>query len=168
MVGVDHRGPPLDGDAVVGDDGPAHADGDLPLRAGAALPVLADGVAAEVGRAEDAGPVGGVGCEQVDDLVGVGGFPGPPVALGPLAGSHGHHLQDAVVAGVLVAPRQRFLRFHVALSALLTVPFLPSLPLSPIFLLLILPSVSCILILLCSPSHQCTSERARSVKIIWR
>jgi hypothetical protein len=85
-----------------------------------------------------------------------------------IGGSHRSHLQDAVTAGVPVAPRQRFLRFHSAWSALLTQPFLLSLPLLLIFLLLILTLGSCILILLCSPSHQCTSERARSVKIIWR
>jgi hypothetical protein len=44
--------------------------------------------------------------------------------------------------------RQRFLRFHAVLFALLTSPFLLSLPLSLIFLPLILTLDSCILILL--------------------
>src|SRR5215468_1357219 len=60
LVRVDHRGPPLHRHAITGDDGPAHADGDLPLGAGAALPVLADRVAAQERLAEDAGPVGGI------------------------------------------------------------------------------------------------------------
>jgi hypothetical protein len=46
--------------------------------------------------------------------------------------------------------------------------FLPLLPLLPILLPLILPLEPCILILLRYPSHQCTSERARTVKIIRR
>jgi hypothetical protein len=52
LIGVDHRRPPLHGHAVIGDDGPPHEDGNLLLRAGAASPVLADRVAAEVGLAE--------------------------------------------------------------------------------------------------------------------
>jgi hypothetical protein len=50
-------------------------------------------------------------------------------------------------------PRQRFLRFHAALSALLTQPFLLSLTLALNFLALILTLDSCILILLCLPHH---------------
>jgi len=72
---------------VVGDDGSAHADGDLLLRAGAALPVGADRVAAKEGLAEDAGPVGGIRGEQVGlrrRLL----SPRPAVALDPLVGSH--------------------------------------------------------------------------------
>src|SRR5215467_8654177 len=44
--------------------------------------------------------------------------------------------------------------------------FPPLLPLLPILLPLVLPLGCCILILLRSPSDQCTSERARSAKII--
>ena len=72
------------------------------------------------------------------------------------------------ISGTGHVPRQRFLRLHVVLSALLTLPFLLSLTLSLIALPLILTLDSYILILLCSPSDQCTSERARSVKIIRR
>jgi hypothetical protein len=51
------------------------------------------------------------------------------------------------------APQGDQINFHAALSALLTLPFLPSLPLSLIFLLLILTLGSSILILLGSPSQ---------------
>src|SRR5580704_17833334 len=49
LIGVDHRRPPLHRDAVTGDDGPSYADDGLALGVGSALPVLADGVAADVG-----------------------------------------------------------------------------------------------------------------------
>jgi hypothetical protein len=58
-----------------------------------------------------------------------------------------------------------FCRLLPPLVSPLSLPLLPPLP---ILLLLIWPLESCILILLCSPSHQCTSERARTVKIIRR
>jgi hypothetical protein len=62
-------------------------------------------------------------------------------------------------------PHLRLCRLPFALATLL---FCSPYPLFLIILPPILTSGSCILILLCSPSHQCTSERARSVKIIWR
>src|SRR5437773_10877947 len=58
------------------------------------------------------------------------------------------------------------LRLCRVLPALVSLLFLPLLPLLPILLPLILALGSCILIMLRSPSHQCTSERARSIKII--
>src|SRR5690349_11253159 len=60
-------------------------------------------------------------------------------------------------------PYLRLWRLVLALASPLLEPLLP---LFPILRLLILPPSSCILILLCSPSDQCTSERARSIKII--
>jgi hypothetical protein len=54
------------------------------------------------------------------------------------------------------APRQRFLRFHAVLSALLTPPFLLSVLMLLVFLGPILTLESCILILLRCPSHPCT------------
>jgi hypothetical protein len=64
--------------------------------------------------------------------------------------------------------RSPHLRLCRLLPALVSPLFLPLLPLLPTLLPLILTLSSCILILLCSPSHQCTSERARPVKIIRR
>jgi hypothetical protein len=61
----------------VGGDGPSHADSDIALGSGAALPVLADGITAHVGLAEDARLAGGAGCEQVNDLVSVCCLPRP-------------------------------------------------------------------------------------------
>ena len=80
------------------------------------------------------------------------------------SGSYRDNLQGSWRRTLPPAPRQRFLRFHAVLSALLASPFLLPFPCSWIFLLLILTLDSCILILLCCPSHQCTSERARSIK----
>jgi hypothetical protein len=54
------------------------------------------------------------------------------------------------------------------LFCLLTMHLPPLIAALPIFLPPILPIESRILILLCCPSDQCTSERARSVKIIRR
>jgi hypothetical protein len=63
--------------------------------------------------------------------------------------------------------RQRRLRLSAVASALVSHCFPSSPRLLLILVLLILTLESCILILLHCPSHQCTSERARSIKIIW-
>ena len=62
--------------------------------------------------------------------------------------------------------RPPHLRLCRLLPALVSPRFPPLLPLLPILLPLVLPLGCCILILLRSPSDQCTSERARSAKII--
>jgi hypothetical protein len=59
------------------------------------------------------------------------------------------------------------LRLCRLLPALVSPMLAPLQPLLPILLPLILTPGSCILISLAYPSDQCTSERARSVKIIW-
>src|SRR5215472_6680706 len=64
--------------------------------------------------------------------------------------------------------RPPLLRLCRLLPALVSNLFPPLIPLLPILLLLILALGSRILMLLACPSHQCTSERARSVKIIRR
>jgi hypothetical protein len=100
--------------------------------------------------------------------VGVGCLPGPPVTLDPLVGSHRDNLQGSWRRAQPPLPRQRFLRLHAVLSALLTLPFLLCPALSLISFSLILTFGSYILILFCSLSDQGTSERTRSVKIIRR
>src|SRR5215510_2182325 len=77
----------------------------------------------------------------------------------------GASLASNVLGHVRGPPRLRLCR---VLSALVSALFLPLLPLLPILLALILPLEPCILILLRYPSDQCTSERARSIKIIRR
>jgi len=57
-------------------DRPPHPDDDITLRPGSALPVLADGITARIGLAEDTRPVRSVRREQIDDLVGVCSLPG--------------------------------------------------------------------------------------------
>jgi hypothetical protein len=68
-----------------------------------------------------------------------------------------------VLSHVRRPPHLRLCCLPFALASLL---LLPLSPLLPILRLLTLPLVSRILILLSCPSHQCTSERARAVKII--
>ncbi len=62
--------------------------------------------------------------------------------------------------------RSPHLRLCCLLPALVSPLFAPLCPLLPILLPLILALGSCILILLRDPSDQCTSERARSIKIM--
>ena len=87
---------------------------------GAALPVLTDGITAQVGLAEDTRLAGSTGREQVNDLVSACCLPGSPGAPDPLVRGHRMFLRDLLLShtydrqvaapcrtGSLTTPRRR-------------------------------------------------------------